>query len=77
MSDQLTQDPEAIRSAVRARYAAAARSVSGELPQAASCCAGDGASCWDTSAQADCCGPAAKDACCDTAATASGGCGCA
>jgi arsenite methyltransferase len=46
VSDQLIEDPEAIRSAVRERYAAAARSVSGELPQAAPCCGGDdGAQC--------------------------------
>ena len=48
MSDQLAQDAETIRDAVRERYAAAARSVSGELPQAASCCGSDG--------ESSCCG---------------------
>jgi hypothetical protein len=47
VSDQLTRDPEVIRRAVRERYAVAACSASGELPQAASCCGGEdaGASC--------------------------------
>ena len=47
MSDQLIRDPEVIRMAVGERYAAAACRVSGELPQAASCCGGEdaGASC--------------------------------
>src|SRR3712207_6132634 len=48
MSDQLTQDAETIRDAVRERYAAAARSVSAKLPQAASCCGSD--------EDASCCG---------------------
>src|SRR3954453_13772809 len=51
VNKQAIQDTEAIRSAVRDRYAAAARTVTGELPQAASCCASDaGASCWGTEA---------------------------
>jgi SAM-dependent methyltransferase len=43
VSDQLTQDPETTRNAVRERYAAAARSVTGELLQAAACCGSDDA----------------------------------
>ena len=38
MAEQLTQDADAIREAVRERYAAAARTVTAPLPQAASCC---------------------------------------
>ena len=46
MSEQLSQDPEALRSAVKERYAAAARGVGAELPRAASCGGDDaGAAC--------------------------------
>jgi arsenite methyltransferase len=51
MSHPATQNPETIRNAVRERYAAAARSFTGELPQAASCCGPD--------ASSSCCGPEA------------------
>ena len=47
MTDQSTKDPSAIRDAVRERYAAAARAVSGDVPEAASCCGSD--------ADASCC----------------------
>jgi SAM-dependent methyltransferase len=72
-------DPRAIHAAVRERYAAAARSVTGDRPQAASCCGPE-----DGSA---CCGPEAerfglelytpdeRDALPDTAVLASLGCG--
>ena len=48
MSDQTTEDPKAIRDAVRERYAAAARAVGGDVPEAASCCGSD--------TDASCCG---------------------
>jgi arsenite methyltransferase len=88
VSDQLTQDPETVRNAVRERYAAAARSVTGELPQAAACCGSDdaGASCCGAEAavisddQADAFGPELYAAgeraeLPDTAVLASLGCG--
>jgi arsenite methyltransferase len=87
MSDQLAQDAETIRDAVRERYAAAARSVSGELPQAASCCGSDGeSSCCGSDAavvtddQAEILGSrlyeaAERDELPDTAVLASLGCG--
>jgi arsenite methyltransferase len=45
-------DPPAIRDAVRARYAAAARSVTADRPQAAACCGPENGS--------SCCGPEAE-----------------
>ena len=86
MSDQLTQDPEIVRDAVRERYAVAARSVTGELPQAASCCGSDGeSSCCGNEAVitddqaevfgSELYGTAERDELPDTAVLASLGCG--
>ncbi len=87
MSDQLTHDPETVRSAVRERYAAAARSVTAEVPQAASCCGAEtGASCCGTEAAvitddqaeafgSELYGAGARDELPDTAVLASLGCG--
>jgi SAM-dependent methyltransferase len=85
VADQLSQDPETVRSAVRERYAAAARSVSAETLQAASC-AGDPVSCCGADAgvisdsQAEVFGSALygageRDELPDTAVLASLGCG--
>src|SRR3954468_15784178 len=51
MSDPTTPDPEIIRTAVRERYAAAARTVTGQLPQTASCCGSDAAVITDDQAE--------------------------
>ena len=86
MSDQLTQDPESVRDAVRERYAVAARSVTGELPQAAACCGSDGeSSCCGSEAiitddqaevfGSELYGTAERDELPDTAVLASLGCG--
>src|SRR3954469_14444763 len=78
MSDPTTQDPEIIRTAVRERYAAAARTVTGELPQAAACCGSDAAVITDDQAEVFGCelyGAGERDELPDTAVLASLGCG--
>src|SRR3954470_14420586 len=78
MSDQATQDPETIRTAVRERYAAAARTVSGEVPEAGSCCGSDAAVITDDQVEvfgSELYEGAERDELPDTAVLASLGCG--